>query len=85
MKRHAAPLRRGRPRPNLPAGTPNAPPGKQWMTVKDALSDQKLLNAGRVKPAEALIRDVVKARPRHSDARNLFSVVLQNGRRQAKP
>ena len=63
--------------PEQPSGRPNPPPGKQWLTVKDALErTQKLLNAGRVKQAETLIRDIVKARPRHSDARNLFGVVL---------
>jgi tetratricopeptide (TPR) repeat protein len=63
--------------PTTPAGRPAAPPGKQWTTVNDALERaQKLLNAGRLKQAETVLRDIIKARPRHANAHNLLSVVL---------
>src|SRR5262245_18847308 len=60
-----------------PAATPAAPPGQQWLSVKDALERaQKLLDAGRTKQAEVLLRNIVKARPQRADARNLLGVVL---------
>lgn len=64
--------------PNQPPGkTPDTPPGKQWMTVKEALDrTQQLLNAGRAPQAQKIISDIVTARPRHADARNLYGVVL---------
>jgi tetratricopeptide (TPR) repeat protein len=68
-----------KPGHNGPAakGVRPAPPGKQWMSVDDALGrTHKLLNAGRLQPAESLVRQIVKAKPRHADARNLLSVVL---------
>jgi tetratricopeptide (TPR) repeat protein len=47
------------------------------MSVKAALERaQKLLDAGRVKQAETLLRNIVKARPRRADARNLLGVAL---------
>lgn len=68
------------PHPNAPVpptDRPAPPPGKEWTTVKEALERaQKLLNAGRLNPAETLIRDIIKARPRHADAHNLLAVVL---------
>ncbi len=61
---------------NVSAGQP-APAGKQWMAVDDALARaHELLNAGKVQPAELLVRDIVKARPRHAEARNLLGVIL---------
>jgi len=69
---------RGTPAPGAateprPAGEPK----KQLMTVQDALDRAlKLLANGRMPRAEALAREVVAARPRHADARNVLGVVL---------
>lgn len=74
----AAPKRR--PAGNAPAGVPAGQPvpaGKQWMSFEDALARaHKLLETGKLQPAEKIVRDVVKARPRHAEARNLLGVIL---------
>jgi len=74
-----APAGGGRAAP-APGG---APPGKTMITLQEALERaQTLLNRGRLQPAEALLRDIIAARPKHADARNLLSVVLhRTGRR----
>ena len=58
----------------MPPGTPQ---GQQWMSIKDALARaQAHLDAKRAKQAESLLKKVVAARPKRSDARNLLGVAL---------
>jgi tetratricopeptide (TPR) repeat protein len=74
------PPRRPQQRPgqgNPGPGPGGLPPGKAMVTVKDALERaQRMMANGRPDRAEALLRSVVNARPKHADARNLLSVAL---------
>jgi tetratricopeptide (TPR) repeat protein len=53
------------------------PPGQRLMRVEDALDRAlKLMNMGRLERAETMAREVVTARPKNPDARNVLGVVL---------
>ena len=63
-----------------PAGQAGQP--AQLMRVEDALDRAlKLMAAGRIPRAEALAREVVQARPRNPDARNVLGVILHRAGR----
>jgi len=65
-----------------PKDAPSAAPGTparagQWIPIRNALERaQKLLDVGRPKQAEALLRKIIEARPQRADARNLLGVAL---------
>src|SRR5215469_18461379 len=47
------------------------------MAIKDALGRaQKLIDVGRAKQAETLLRKIITARPKRADAHNLLGVAL---------
>ena len=63
------------PAPALPR--PEAPPGKQFLTMTEALDRAlKLMNAGQLQRAEVLAREVVTKQPNMADGRNVLGVIL---------
>lgn len=53
------------------------PPGKEYLSVQDALDRALLLaNQGKLQRAELLAREIVGARPKNADAHNVLGVVL---------
>jgi len=55
----------------------NAPPGKQWLSVPDAIARaMDLYTNNRLDRAEQLTREIIKARPDNPDAYNILGVTL---------